>query len=85
MGEPYDRMVNFTRWKGRAVQSIKMEDPDVPAQPEASLVKELEKETKGQPNATTKKLLACFEKRPMWTRVALLNQLTPDEKRVVAK
>ena len=83
-GEAYERMVNVTRYKGRAVVGIKMDAAEVPTAPDPTVVQELQKE-KDRPDATTTKLLACLQERPMWTRTAILNQLTPNEKRVVAK
>lgn len=62
-----------------------MKDVEVPKEPDQALLEEIKKEQKVHPNATTKKLLACFETRPMWTRTAILNQLTPEEKRMVSK
>lgn len=90
-GESYDRMVNLTRWKGHSPQSIKFEPKnekdrkEAPAGPEKKVADEIEKEGKAQVKQYAKTLLACLEKRPMWTRTSLLNQLSPDDKRIVSK
>lgn len=84
-------MVNLTRWKGYSPQSIKFEPTDerdpkeAPAGPEKKVVDDIEKEGKTQVKQYAKILLACLEKRPMWTRTSLLNQLSPDDKRIVSK
>ncbi|ORY40014.1 RNA polymerase III transcription factor IIIC subunit-domain-containing protein [Leucosporidium creatinivorum] len=85
-GESYERMVNVTRWKGHSPQSIKFDDGDekLPTKPEAKVAEEIEKEGKAQVKQYAKTLLACLEKRPMWTRTSLLNQLPVDDKRIVS-
>lgn len=84
-------MVNLTRWKGHSPQSIKFaptkesDRKDAPTGPEKKVAEEIEQEGKAQVKQYAKMLLACLERRPMWTRTSLLNQLSPDDKRIVSK
>lgn len=78
-------MVNITRWKNRPVINIKYDAEEVPTGPDKALLEDVKKEGNPHPTALAKKVLALLEDRPMWTRVAILNQLDAEERRIAIK
>lgn len=78
-GETVHRLINRARWKGKVQQEIAHGDEGVP---QASVE---QSSTDPQAIAIEAKLLELLEQRPVWTRPALLNQLTVDEARFVNK
>ncbi|KPV78418.1 uncharacterized protein RHOBADRAFT_50887 [Rhodotorula graminis WP1] len=74
------RLIATTRYKPRPIQTILFVDPAVPKGPDDKLVKEL---GRSEPRGVELKLRELLEKRPVWTRLALLNQLTHEESKVV--
>ncbi|GAA6021375.1 hypothetical protein JCM11491_004765 [Sporobolomyces phaffii] len=76
------RLVNSTRYKTRTMQSILFVDPNVPTGPDPGFLKELKRT---EPNAFETALLELLRtERPVWTRTALLNQLTKDQLKYVS-
>ncbi|GAA5994901.1 TFIIIC subunit 5 family protein [Rhodotorula paludigena] len=77
MGEAgTERLITLGRHKSRPMQSILFVQPDVPTKPEESLLKELGRTTH---SALEQRMLELLEGRPVWTRSALLNQLSPEQ------
>ncbi|GAA5913969.1 hypothetical protein JCM6882_002583 [Rhodosporidiobolus microsporus] len=74
------RLINQTRHKTRALQSILFVQPDVPQAPEAAFLKELGRTDLSE---IEKRMRELLEERPVWTRTAMLNQLTPEEFRTI--
>lgn len=70
------RLVHAARSKTRTIRSIMSFEEHVPAGPEEVLLKELGREV---PNAIEARLMHLLEERPVWTRPAMMNQLTPAE------
>ncbi|BGP36776.1 tau 95 subunit of transcription factor TFIIIC [Rhodotorula kratochvilovae] len=70
------RLISSTRHKSRLMQSILFVQSTVPSGPEDTLVKELGRK---EPTEIEQRLLELLEKRPVWTRTALINQLTHEE------
>ncbi|EIW82231.1 hypothetical protein CONPUDRAFT_122910 [Coniophora puteana RWD-64-598 SS2] len=74
-GEERTRLVNRQRWKGYGPSTIAYSDPNVPQGPHAIAL-----ENKARANeALVEKMKKLLEERPIWTRAALYNQLTPAE------
>ncbi|KAK4705743.1 general transcription factor 3C polypeptide 5 (transcription factor C subunit 1), partial [Phenoliferia sp. Uapishka_3] len=76
-GEEVNRLINMSRWKGRPMMTIAFADPDVPTGPSDELVKLRKPLT----DVTEKALRLLLEKRPVWTRIGLLNELPPEDAR----
>ncbi|GAA5915942.1 hypothetical protein JCM8208_003672 [Rhodotorula glutinis] len=74
------RLIATTRYKSRPIKSVLFVDPAVPKGPDDKLVKEL---GRSEPQGVELKLRELLEQRPIWTRLALLNQLTHEECKVV--
>ncbi|BGP28877.1 tau 95 subunit of transcription factor TFIIIC [Rhodotorula toruloides] len=74
------RLVHAARSKTRTIRSIMSFEEQVPAGPEEVLLKELGREV---PNAIEARLMKLLEERPVWTRPAMMNQLTPAEVKMV--
>ncbi|CEQ38900.1 SPOSA6832_00388 [Sporobolomyces salmonicolor] len=74
------RLVNSTRYKTRTMQSVMFIQERVPAEPEATFLKEL---GRSEPNEIEARMLELLQERPVWTRLALNNQLTPEELKYV--
>ncbi|GAA5883740.1 hypothetical protein JCM1840_002242 [Sporobolomyces johnsonii] len=74
------RLVNSTRYKTRTMQSIMFVQERVPTEPEATFLKEV---GRTEPNEVEARMLELLEERPVWTRLALNNQLTPEELKYV--
>jgi general transcription factor 3C polypeptide 5 (transcription factor C subunit 1) len=74
------RLINSTRHKTRALQTILFVQPTVPSGPEEAYLKEL-----GRTGLTEieQRLRGLLEERPVWVRAAMLNQLTPEEMKAV--
>lgn len=73
------RLVNTTRWKGKHQIAISFFDKQVPTGPAEKPA------TGGQAAEVEAKLLALFEERPMWTRMAITNSLDEDSAKIVTK
>ncbi|GAA6047300.1 hypothetical protein JCM3770_001875 [Rhodotorula araucariae] len=73
------RLINNTRHKSRHMQSILFVQSTVPTGPEEALIKELGRK---EPIEIERRLLELLETRPVWTRTALINQLTHEELKV---
>lgn len=71
-----ERLITLGRHKSRPMQSILFVQPDVPTKPEESLLKELGRTSH---SALEQRMLELLEERPVWTRSALLNQLSPEQ------
>ncbi|KAH7105723.1 RNA polymerase III transcription factor IIIC subunit-domain-containing protein [Auriculariales sp. MPI-PUGE-AT-0066] len=76
-GTEKQRLVNRSRWKGYGPASVAFSDKDVPTKP-PSIVEEARHLTNANLIAKVAKLL---EQRPVWTRLAISNQLTSAEER----
>ncbi|GAA5984037.1 hypothetical protein JCM11641_005575 [Rhodosporidiobolus odoratus] len=74
------RLINATRHKTRALQTVLFVQRDVPQGPEESFLKEL-----GRTELTEieQRMRGILEERPVWTRAGMLNQLTPEEYKVM--
>ncbi|KZT20750.1 hypothetical protein NEOLEDRAFT_1140279 [Neolentinus lepideus HHB14362 ss-1] len=77
--EERKRLINRSRWKGYGAVSIVFADPAVPSKPFPQV--EEVRDQVDQP--LLKRLEQYFEERPVWTRLALLNQFTPLEAREI--
>ncbi|TFK55860.1 hypothetical protein OE88DRAFT_1716528 [Heliocybe sulcata] len=78
-GQEKKRLINRSRWKGYGPVSIVFADPTVPTKPYPQV-----EEVRGQVDQSLlKRLEHHFEERPIWTRLALLNQFTPLEAREI--
>ncbi|KAJ7068080.1 RNA polymerase III transcription factor IIIC subunit-domain-containing protein [Mycena amicta] len=76
-GEEKKRLINKMRWRGYGPASISFSDRLVPEKPPPQV-----QEARNQiSDVFCNKLLALFEKRPIWTREALFNQITAIEAR----
>ncbi|GAA5949643.1 hypothetical protein JCM3765_002738 [Sporobolomyces pararoseus] len=76
------RLVNSTRYKVKTIQSILFVDPKVPLGPDESFLKELKRT---ELNPVEKRMKSLLEQdRPVWTRLALLNQLNKDQVKFVS-
>jgi hypothetical protein len=64
------------------VRSITSAEPTVPQGPEEELIKVT---GRAHNEPVEKKLLELLEKRPVWTRTAIQNQLTSEELRILNK
>lgn len=74
------RLVHAARSKTRSIRSIMSFEEQVPTGPEEVLLKELGRE---EPNEIEARLLQLLEERPVWTRPAMMNQLTPTEVKMI--
>ncbi|GAA5838309.1 hypothetical protein JCM5353_006846 [Sporobolomyces roseus] len=75
------RLVNSTRYKVKTMQSILfLHGSQVPLEPDAGFLKELGRTEK---NRVEEKLELLLESRPVWTRVAMCNQLNGEENKFV--
>lgn len=74
------RLVHAARSKTRTIRSIMSFEEQVPTGPEEVLLKELGRE---EPNAIEARLMQLLEERPVWTRPAMMNHLTPAEVKMV--
>ncbi|GAA6032785.1 hypothetical protein JCM8097_000787 [Rhodosporidiobolus ruineniae] len=74
------RLINATRHKTRAVQAILFAQQTVPTEPEAAFLKEL---GRTELNEMEERMRELMQERPVWTRQAMLNQLTPEELKAV--
>ncbi|BGP12809.1 hypothetical protein JCM10213_008070 [Rhodosporidiobolus nylandii] len=74
------RLINATRHKTRALQTVLFVQPDVPKGPEETFLKEL-----GRTELTEieTRMRGLLEVRPVWTRQGMLNQLAPDELKIM--
>ncbi|EIN10874.1 hypothetical protein PUNSTDRAFT_119730 [Punctularia strigosozonata HHB-11173 SS5] len=78
-GEEKSRLINQMRWKGLGPTSISFSDADIPLHPPVTA-----EERRAQVNLhLLKRLEHLFEKRPIWSRTALMNQFTPSEAREI--
>ncbi|GAA5922348.1 transcription factor TFIIIC subunit TFC1 [Sporobolomyces koalae] len=75
------RLVNSTRYKIRTMQSIMFVQPDVPTRPDPTFLKELGRTEMNKVEQTLVHLLE--HERPVWTRLALLNQLSREDLKFV--
>ncbi|GAA5832249.1 hypothetical protein JCM11251_004294 [Rhodosporidiobolus azoricus] len=75
------RLVNQTRHKTRALQTILFAQQNVPQGPEELYLKEL-----GRRDliATEKRMRALLDERPVWTRTGMLNQLSSEEAKLMS-
>ncbi|GAA5995272.1 hypothetical protein JCM5350_008184 [Sporobolomyces pararoseus] len=76
------RLVNSTRYKVKTIQSILFIDEKVPSRPDESFLKELKRSELNDVEKRIKELLE--NERPVWTRLALLNQLTRDQVKYIS-
>lgn len=76
------RLVNSTRYKVKTIQSILFIDEKVPSGPDESFLKELKRTELNDVEKRIKELLE--NERPVWTRLALLNQLTRDQVKYIS-
>jgi len=75
------RLVNSTRYKVKTIQSILFIQDEIPHAPEESFLKELKRT---ELNPVEQKMKDLLDKeRPVWTRLALLNQLSLEESKYV--
>ncbi len=74
------RLINGGRYKVRTVQSILHVQRHVPTGPESVLLTELGRD---ELSPLEQKMHDLLEKRPCWTRTALLNQLSADDHKVI--
>ncbi|GAA5908188.1 TFIIIC subunit 5 family protein [Sporobolomyces salmoneus] len=74
------RLVNSTRYKVKTIQSILFVDERVPQGPDAAFLKEL---GRTELNELEEKVRELLEERPVWTRLALVNQLNKDQVKYV--
>ncbi|KAM0756576.1 hypothetical protein T439DRAFT_376745 [Meredithblackwellia eburnea MCA 4105] len=81
-GEEYTRLINSNRWKGRPMITIAFSSPssDIPGGPNAELIKL----RKAVTDDTERELAECFEMRKVWTRTALLNNVSIEAKRMAS-
>lgn len=80
------RLVNSTRYKTRTIRSILFADtgPDsVPREPDPKHLREIGRTELNPIESRIKHLLD--HERPVWTRLALLNQLSRDDLKFVSK
>ncbi|KAG6886925.1 hypothetical protein C0992_001609 [Termitomyces sp. T32_za158] len=80
-GEEKKRYINRMRWKGYGPASIMFSDAVVPDKPPQVV----EEGRNLIDKAILKKLEDLFVQRPVWTRMSLLNQLSPNETREILK
>ncbi|TNY18978.1 RNA polymerase III transcription factor IIIC subunit-domain-containing protein [Rhodotorula diobovata] len=73
------RLISSTRHKSRPMRTILFVQPEVPSGPEDSLTKEL---GRTEPRGIELRLRELLEERPVWTRTALINRLTSEERKV---
>ncbi|KAJ8523431.1 hypothetical protein ONZ45_g22 [Pleurotus djamor] len=76
-GQEKKRLINRMRWKGWGPASIMFADEKIPEKPPQSV----EAMRSQVDNALFKKLQDFFSARPIWTRQALMNQLSSNEAR----
>ncbi|EPQ59371.1 hypothetical protein GLOTRDRAFT_70737 [Gloeophyllum trabeum ATCC 11539] len=76
-GEEKKRLINRTRWKGYGPVSIVFSDPTVPEKP----IPQVEEARQQVDQHLLRRVEQYFEQRPVWTRLALLNQFTAGEAR----
>ncbi|GAA6001787.1 hypothetical protein JCM10207_002320 [Rhodosporidiobolus poonsookiae] len=69
------RLINNSRHKTRAMQTIQNVQRDVPQGPEARYREQFDRANLVELEA---RLLEVLEERPVWTRTGLLNQLSPE-------
>ncbi|GAA5857208.1 hypothetical protein JCM8547_009373 [Rhodosporidiobolus lusitaniae] len=74
------RLIDQARHKSRRLQSILFVQPEVPKGPEDVVIREVGKKPLTGVEERCKKLM---KERPVWTRTALLNQLTQEEVRFI--
>lgn len=70
------RFVNRARWRNMAPVAIKFADAAVPTQPDAQLA---DMPLTDRQKAQLEQLRTLFDTRPVWSRLALLNQLPADD------
>lgn len=74
------RLINQTRHRTRALQTILFVQSEVPQGPEQAYLKEI-----GRTDLTPieERLRGLLEERPVWVRTAITNQLAPEELKIV--
>lgn len=77
------RLVNNSRYKGRAMPMIAFADENPPQGPTDEGAK-TDKSGKGE-NSVEKHLLELLDERPVWTRTAICNKLPLEDARIVIK